>query len=208
MTESEENDIQRLIRLKRYEQPPEGFVDDFMIRFHHRQRAEILNQSSFGLFWDRVSAFMTGRMTPASGVAYAVTAVVVVGGAVVLLPHGGSTVTVAEAAKPAPAVAKVDNSFVASPELGFAPEDHQLSLPSSQLAQLMSQHFGGVAARSSRACKVSRVSRRSIRAALILFTARMASAPCRCLPFPNRCPSRGATPRPTCSSGTSSPVTP
>jgi hypothetical protein len=143
MTESEENDIQRLIRLKRYEQPPEGFVDDFMIRFHHRQRAEILNQSSFGLFWDRVSAFMTGRMTPASGLAYAVTAVVVVGGAVVLLPHGGSTVTVAEAAKPAPAVAKVDNSFVASPELGFAPEDHQLSLPSSQLAQLMSQHFGG-----------------------------------------------------------------
>ena len=143
MTESEENDIQRLIRLKRYEQPPEGFVDDFMIRFHHRQRAEILNQSSFGLFWDRLGAFMTGRMSPTTGMAFAVAAVVVVGGAVVLLPHGASTVTVAEAAKPAPMVAKPDNSFVASPELGFAPEDHQLSLPSSQLAQLMSQHFGG-----------------------------------------------------------------
>jgi len=61
MTEFE--DIQRLVRLKRHELPPEGFVDGFVTAFHERQRSEMLKQSARSLFWERLTTFFEGRPT-------------------------------------------------------------------------------------------------------------------------------------------------
>ncbi len=147
MIEPEDTDVQRLIRLKRYEQPPEGFVDDFLVQFQHRQRAEILRGSSLGLFWERVTAFMYGRVTPGVGLAGAAAAILLVGGAAVWLPHGGNTSTVANA-QAAPSVATGQMAgiqrepFSASALLVL--DDQVLpQMTTPQLAELLSQHFRG-----------------------------------------------------------------
>ena len=62
MNEFEE--IQRLLRLKRYETPGEDFVEDFVARFRERQRAELLRQSARGLLWERVSLFLSDLISP------------------------------------------------------------------------------------------------------------------------------------------------
>jgi len=44
MDEFNEKEIGRLLRLKRYEQPPPGYFEDFLHQFHRRQRDELLRQ--------------------------------------------------------------------------------------------------------------------------------------------------------------------
>jgi hypothetical protein len=66
---SDFEDIQRLIRLKRHEQPPPGFVDDFVGRLQHRQRAELLQQSARGLLWERINTYFEGLFAPKWGFA-------------------------------------------------------------------------------------------------------------------------------------------
>ena len=61
---SDFEDIQRLIRLKRHEQPSEDFVEDFVSRFQQRQRAELLQQSARGLLWERVNTYFEGLFAP------------------------------------------------------------------------------------------------------------------------------------------------
>lgn len=50
-------ELEKLLRLKRHEQPPEGYFDDFVHAFHQRQRAELLRVSAWRLAVDRVGAF-------------------------------------------------------------------------------------------------------------------------------------------------------
>jgi len=151
MTEPEDTDIQRLIRLKKYEQPPEGFVDDFLVNFHHRQRREILNNSATSLFWERLMTFMHGRVSPGMGLAGAVVAVLLVGGAVMWVPRGTTLSTVASAqAQPAApqvqATVKNDNrnSFAVSPFFGVESEDRVVPhMRPAELANYLSEHFRG-----------------------------------------------------------------
>ena len=49
------DDVQRLIRLKRYETPGEEYFQQFAEDFKERQRAELLQQSSRTLLAERVS---------------------------------------------------------------------------------------------------------------------------------------------------------
>lgn len=60
---SEYKDIERLLRLKRYEQPPEGYYEDFIERFKERQRSEMLRLSARGLLLERVSTWLHGVPT-------------------------------------------------------------------------------------------------------------------------------------------------
>jgi hypothetical protein len=53
----DENQLQALLRLKRYEQPPAGYFENLLDRVHRRQREEMLRRPAWQLAFDRVRAF-------------------------------------------------------------------------------------------------------------------------------------------------------
>ncbi len=54
------SDLQRLLRLKAHEAPPPDFMEDFLIEFHQRQRAELLKRSLWRLAMDRMEGALSG----------------------------------------------------------------------------------------------------------------------------------------------------
>lgn len=60
----EPSDIQKLIRLKRYEQPPEGYFEDFLYEFQRRQRAEMLQRPVWQIAWERANLWLEGFRVP------------------------------------------------------------------------------------------------------------------------------------------------
>ena len=75
--------MHRIIRLKRYEQPPEGYFEEFLKEFHTRQRAELLRPSLRELFLERINAILAEIRVPA--MAYAGAAAVAVVASVIIL---------------------------------------------------------------------------------------------------------------------------
>lgn len=55
MDHLDENEIGKLLRLKRYEQPPPGYFENFLHEFHRRQRDELLRQPIWSVVWQRLS---------------------------------------------------------------------------------------------------------------------------------------------------------
>lgn len=55
----DESDIQKLLRLKRYEQPPREYFNTFLQDFHRRQRVELLRQPAWKIVLERVEAFFS-----------------------------------------------------------------------------------------------------------------------------------------------------
>jgi hypothetical protein len=55
MDNSDDNEIGKLLRLKRYEQPPPGYFENFLHEFHRRQRDELLRQPVWSVLWQRLS---------------------------------------------------------------------------------------------------------------------------------------------------------
>jgi hypothetical protein len=64
-----EEPMHRIIKLKRYEKPPEGYFDDFLKEFHKRQRMELLKPSLFTLFKERLTFLLEEMRVPALGYA-------------------------------------------------------------------------------------------------------------------------------------------
>src|SRR5438067_3114601 len=60
MDEFDDREIARLLRLKRYEQPPPGYFDNFLHEFHRRQHDELLRQPLWRICLYRAHAFMLG----------------------------------------------------------------------------------------------------------------------------------------------------
>jgi hypothetical protein len=58
MHESDDHDIATLLRLKKHEQPPPGYFDNFLHEFHRRQRDELLRQPLWRICLDRAHDFM------------------------------------------------------------------------------------------------------------------------------------------------------
>jgi hypothetical protein len=58
MDEFNDNEIARLLRLKRYEQPPPGYFGDFLHEFHRRQRDEMLRQPLWRICLERAHGLM------------------------------------------------------------------------------------------------------------------------------------------------------
>src|SRR5256885_14186852 len=58
MNEFNDNEIARLLRLKRYEQPPPGYFENFLHEFHRRQRDEMLRQPLWRICLERAHGFM------------------------------------------------------------------------------------------------------------------------------------------------------
>ena len=58
MDEFNDNEIAKLLRLKRYEQPSPGYFDNFLHEFHRRQRNELLRQPLWRICIDRARDFV------------------------------------------------------------------------------------------------------------------------------------------------------
>ena len=56
-TPLDETQLQALLRLKRYEQPPQRYFDDLLAQVHRRQREELLRRPAWAIAADRVRAF-------------------------------------------------------------------------------------------------------------------------------------------------------
>ena len=52
-----EKQLQALLRLKRYEQPPPGYFDDLLSSVHKRQREEMLRRPAWRVSLERVKTF-------------------------------------------------------------------------------------------------------------------------------------------------------
>lgn len=78
---SEHEDIQKLLRLKRYEQPPPGYFDRFLTEFQARQREELLRRPLWVIAWERilggVPAFRLPRLAMAGSFAAVLLAVAI-----------------------------------------------------------------------------------------------------------------------------------
>ena len=57
MDPSGDNHIAHLLRLKRYEQPPPGYFENFLHEFRRRQRDELVRQPLWRVCFERAEAF-------------------------------------------------------------------------------------------------------------------------------------------------------
>ena len=77
-----EDSITKLLRLKRYEQPPEEYFQNFLAEFQARQRSEVIHRPLFRIAWDRFSSMFVlppvPRLVMATSFAAAVFAAVFV----------------------------------------------------------------------------------------------------------------------------------
>ena len=85
MDKFNENDIGKLLRLKRHEQPPPGYFDNFLHEFHRRQRDELLRQPLWRILCTRLSDSLFRLNIPALTSYPAAVAAVLVCAAVVSL---------------------------------------------------------------------------------------------------------------------------
>lgn len=65
------SDLQKLLRLKRYEAPPPEYFENFLQDFHARQRQEIVKLPLWRIVWDRLSASLAPVEAPQLGYAAA-----------------------------------------------------------------------------------------------------------------------------------------
>lgn len=116
-----EQDIATLLRMKRHEQPPPAYFDNFLHEFHRRQRAELLRQPLWRIALQRAHDFMFQLNVPSLSSYPAALAAVLVCAAVVSLkvsqaPDAFSGATVA-AQEQSPVAARVtgDSAWSLSP---------------------------------------------------------------------------------------------
>jgi len=78
MDEFNDNEITKLLRLKRYEQPSPGYFENFLHEFHRRQRDELLRQPLWRICVDRARDFaLSFNLSTLTSYPAAVTAVLV-----------------------------------------------------------------------------------------------------------------------------------
>lgn len=76
----DEKAIQNLLRLKRHEQPPPGYFDQFLKDFQLRQRQELLKEPLWRIALERLGAFFSDHATGRVAYGTAALAVLTVAG--------------------------------------------------------------------------------------------------------------------------------
>jgi len=86
--------LSKLLRLKRHEQPPPGYFEDFLKEYQYRQRAELLRRPAWRIALDRWEAFTEGLTLARFTYGTASVAVLCLAGALTynMLEHPGSSV--------------------------------------------------------------------------------------------------------------------
>lgn len=108
MDELNDNEITKLLRLKKYEQPPPGYFDNFLHEFHRRQRNELLKQPLWRICVDRARDFaLSFNLGTLTSYPAAVTAVLVCAAVISLRIY--------QAPVPATSVAVQDRPVLAIP---------------------------------------------------------------------------------------------
>ena len=106
----DENDLQKLLRLKRYEQPGPEYFEKFLAEFQRRQRTEIVKQPLRKLVMERVQSFLQQVSLASYGYAGATAAVLVTAGIIsanILNAPAGQTAAVAsDSSSAAPSLAQ------------------------------------------------------------------------------------------------------
>ena len=82
---SSEEQISKLLRLKRHEQPPAGYFEDFLRDFQARQRAELIRRPLWEIAWDRISSFAPTFQVPR--LAYATIGALAVAASAMIIVH-------------------------------------------------------------------------------------------------------------------------
>jgi hypothetical protein len=59
----DENDIQKLLRLKRHEQPGQDYFNSFLHEFHRRQRVDMLRQPAWKVALERLQLIFGGSQS-------------------------------------------------------------------------------------------------------------------------------------------------
>lgn len=114
----EEKDLQKLLRLKRHEQPPPGYFDDFLLEFQRRQRDQMLCHPAWKVALERFRAFV-GQVSLPQLSYYGATAVIV-------LTAGVASWSILSSDPASPAGSS------SAPSLASAPERHSSSVMVSE----------------------------------------------------------------------------
>jgi hypothetical protein len=125
--------LSTLLRLKRYEQPPPAYFEDFLHEFQKRQRLELLRRPAWRIVLDRLEALCSQAFTLTQfSYATASLAVLCVAGALTfnMLQHPGSSVRVSAEILAANAVK------VSEPGRQIASESHARSLNTALSPQI------------------------------------------------------------------------
>jgi len=75
--------MHHVIRLKRYEQPHEGYFEDFLREFQLRQRAELLKPSVSAMLMERLHSLVSEIRVPAMAYAGAAVLAIIAGTAII-----------------------------------------------------------------------------------------------------------------------------
>src|ERR671937_672764 len=80
-----EEQIGKLLRLKKYEQPPPGYFENFLHEFHRRQRDELLREPVWRIALQRTQDFLFRLNIPGLGSYPAMATALVICAAVISL---------------------------------------------------------------------------------------------------------------------------
>jgi hypothetical protein len=116
--QDDHDDISKLLRLKRFEQPSPEYFETFLRDFKDRQRSQLLRESAWRIAWDRLCAFFGEQMPARLGYGLASTAVLVAAGITSLnILESRPIVEVASIPEPRPAQLASNASLNLNPQV-------------------------------------------------------------------------------------------